>query len=84
MIFGFLNEIILKICEDGLPIGLFAFKTVRKNLVDIGVDSNENGAKYVALSCNIMFDNRICFKFFGQIPCKFINNVMSPSFVKIV
>ena len=33
-IFGFLNEIILKICED-LPIG---FHNCLKNLVDFGVD----------------------------------------------
>ena len=33
-IFGSLNEIILKICED-LPIGL---SQLSKNLVDIGVD----------------------------------------------
>ena len=37
--------------------------------------SDENEAKDVALSCNIIFDNWICFTFFGQIPCKPINNV---------
>ena len=76
-IFGFLNEIILKICED-LPIGLsqLSEKLIRYWSCD------ENEAKDVVLSCNIMSNNWICFKFFGQIPCKPISNV-SPSFVKI-
>ena len=69
-IFISINEIILKICED-LPIGLsqLSEKLIRYWSYD------ENEAKDVVLSCNIMSENLICFKFFGQIPCKLINNV---------
>ena len=71
-IFGSLNEIIMKICED-LPIELSQLSEKLGGYWSWYSDENE--AKDVALSCNIMFDNWICFKFFGQIPCKPINNV---------
>ena len=66
-IFGSLNEIVLKICEK-LPIRLSQLSEKLGGY--ICEKCSENGAKDVALSCNIMLiDNWICFKFFGQIPC---------------
>ena len=62
-IFGSLNEIILKICED-LPIGLSQLS--EKLCGYWSWYSHENEAKDVALSCtcNIMYDNWISFTFF--------------------
>ena len=71
-IFGSLIEIILKICED-FPIGLLQLSEKLGGYWSRC--SDKNGAKDVALSCNIMSDNLICFKFFGQIPCKSISDV---------
>ena len=71
-IFSFLNEIILKICED-LLIGL---SQLSEKLGGYWSQfSDENAAKDVTLSCNTMSDNWICFKFFGHLPCKSINKL---------
>jgi len=69
-IFSSETEIILKNLKD-LSIELSSFKTVRKTwqIFNIEVDMvmfDENWAKDVALSCNIMFNNLICLKFCGQ------------------
>ena len=74
-----LNDIILKICED-LPIGLSQLSEKLGGYWSRYSDENE--AKDVALSCNIMFDNWICFTFFAD---RFLVSlsIMSPSFVEI-
>ena len=71
-IFSSFNEIIPKICEDH-PIGLSQLS--EKLCGCWSWYSDENEAKDVVWCCNIMSDNWICLKFFGQTPCKPIKYV---------